>query len=620
MPSGISLLCLACMLLAASRAGAADAFFDYLYIEASSGSSAGGHAAVRFGEDVYHFQHGDPGIIRPALDSWTSFDLSYRGLENRPIHVERIRVSPATYQQLRSAFHRRFVVQESQLGLFEALHRERQLLACLASSEHSRAEACTISLPGAGYFFDSVQDKLGPSLDASRLAAGPIAIEEARHAVEGAFGAGALEGRIAALRREIRELRPLALEVPLPRPGIVSTPPVLFADQYRNRLLEFLALRALAGRAPPNAHAFRIFPGVLNDAQIASLGRREARTREAVVDLLRSSRPDRGYPLLVALARLVALHASRENGRLFVLDTYADGVSAVSLASVRQLPQLREIHSEHWQDAWSFLDTALAANADDEASWSRFETAANVALELDEALAYDGPLRAHQSSLAPARGARIRAGWPIPERPVEIADVDLAERQEARVELRLRELYRYDLIRRNCVTEIFRTIEDVDGAAAKLGGRVAVTGNANFIPFVSAAAVRDSYDVSQRFVLASYRQQELRELRAAGDWQEILREETSLTSTLAPFDADNEAFLFFSSDTVLLRPLLGAANVIFGSGALLAGALAAPFDRGALLAAGGRGVFFSLPEIAFVNIRKATVPLLPATWDRRSPR
>jgi len=33
-----------------------EASFDYLYIESNEGGSSGGHTAIRFGSDVYHFQ------------------------------------------------------------------------------------------------------------------------------------------------------------------------------------------------------------------------------------------------------------------------------------------------------------------------------------------------------------------------------------------------------------------------------------------------------------------------------------------------------------------------------------------------------------------------------------
>ena len=54
------------------------------------------------------------------------------------------------------------------------------------------------------------------------------------------------------------------------------------------------------------------------------------------------------------------------------------------------------------------------------------------------------------------------------------------------------------------------------------------------------------------------------------------------------------------------RPLFGAANVLTGLGATVAGVVALPFDRGTTLWAGLKGVVFSLPELVFVNIRKGS--------------
>jgi hypothetical protein len=48
----------------AGRNARAEAFFDYLYIEANEGDSSGGHAALRFGGETFHFQHETPGILR----------------------------------------------------------------------------------------------------------------------------------------------------------------------------------------------------------------------------------------------------------------------------------------------------------------------------------------------------------------------------------------------------------------------------------------------------------------------------------------------------------------------------------------------------------------------------
>ena len=59
----------------------------YLYIESSEGNSSGGHTAVQFGEDIYHYQYLDPGIIRLQKQNANDFEFAYRFLNNRTIHI-----------------------------------------------------------------------------------------------------------------------------------------------------------------------------------------------------------------------------------------------------------------------------------------------------------------------------------------------------------------------------------------------------------------------------------------------------------------------------------------------------------------------------------------------------
>jgi len=87
---------------------------------------------------------------------------------------------------------------------------------------------------------------------------------------------------------------------------------------------------------------------------------------------------------------------------------------------------------------------------------------------------------------------------------------------------KLKQAYRYDLINRNCVTELFKTINQAllspsrsdDNLAApqalvikesekRLGGYVAIP--YNFIPFVSYQSVLDRYHVTHSRDLNSYR-------------------------------------------------------------------------------------------------------------------
>jgi hypothetical protein len=80
------------------------ASFEYLYVEASEGNSSGGHSAIEFGDEVYHFQHHDSGLIRLLKQDKPAFHFQYRFLQNRRIHLNQVEVSEETFNQLRALF------------------------------------------------------------------------------------------------------------------------------------------------------------------------------------------------------------------------------------------------------------------------------------------------------------------------------------------------------------------------------------------------------------------------------------------------------------------------------------------------------------------------------------
>ena len=63
--------------------------FDYLYILANEGGSSGGHTAIRFGPDVYHFQS-EEGLLVLRRDRAEEFLYAYALLGNRTIQIHRL--------------------------------------------------------------------------------------------------------------------------------------------------------------------------------------------------------------------------------------------------------------------------------------------------------------------------------------------------------------------------------------------------------------------------------------------------------------------------------------------------------------------------------------------------
>ena len=211
----------------------------------------------------------------------------------------------------------------------------------------------------------------------------------------------------------------------------------------------------------------------------------------------------------------------------------------------------------------------------------------------------------------------------------ELESARIAERKYSEELVRL---YAYNLVRRNCVTELFTLVNralgrhalagvatsnsagsDPDQAAVKesnerLGGFITPWRGLNFIPFIAAYEVEARYRVVSHNERLSYRRQRLEEMKKLESRLMVfLRESNTVTSTIHRFTPGDSIFLFFTDDTFVTRPLFGAFNLLAGAGQALFGCAALPFQGSSQLVSGVRGVIFSLPELIFINIRKGSM-------------
>lgn len=138
------------LLLVATQAAAQDATFDYLHVEANEGSSSGGHVAIRFGDETYHFLHHPGGLLRLHRDDSAAFVHQYTRLENRALHVRTVAVDADVRERLRRRFADRFLLEEVQHARLAALERDRDVLAAL-----SDGAAADVIVRGARFFADA---------------------------------------------------------------------------------------------------------------------------------------------------------------------------------------------------------------------------------------------------------------------------------------------------------------------------------------------------------------------------------------------------------------------------------------------------------------------------------
>ncbi len=607
----------------------AERFVDYLHVEAASGASGGGHAAVRFADTTYHYVYAEPGIIESNAEPNDSFDYAYRGLGNRSIHVSRLVVADGAYDALAEAFERRHITQQEQIELLDAAIGDQALIAYLLEQHCGRVDepvnVPAVRLRGAGYFSSPSQSTSErPSVPppaglATVLRSAPVA--ELRVAIGRDYGADYLERRKHTLEDEIRGLA----FAPASATGIAfaTIPPheVRFSESYEHLALAIAALDVLLNERTPVPGAYRRIDDSaqhLTESELATLHARAANLRSSLLRLAATRRRDWGYPMLVGVARLVALDASLRSGQLVVPDSLDDAATWVPVEKLLADPPVVDALLQERRAALDGARAELfAVPVTNEAAWSRFEVATSAMIDLEAAVRRGhGVVRAYSDTMLPSRGGEPDATSPLPA-----ADCDALERwatlaNDATVSIRdrLREIYRYDVVSRNCVTELFRTMETATLPIDR-GEQAVADAGFGFVPFVSAARVNRTYPIDERSTLPSYRKYWLSRLRETdGAMRVALRESNTLTATLRHPDDGDDVFLFYTDDTVALRPLYGAINAGVGAGTSVVGLATLPFDRGRLLTTGVRSVVFSLPELVFVNLRKGKNGILPWTW------
>ena len=599
--------------------------FDFLYIDANEGSASGGHAAIRFDKEVFHFQHIESGLLRLYRDDFAAFRFAYGYQENRTIHGHRIEVSEDFFRTLRGAFNRRLLIQNQQLGALQAMQDDLIVTTGLQTPE-SRP---TIELKALGYFQDRYQPTLSGNIaNADTRDTSPL-LKQLRERIEAAHGEDFLPNKRQQIRERLQTLMP-ALPAKLANPIAADhfDPGALgFARHYRNQLLNLAALDVLQAAIAPRSDTLlrsRLPEFKLNAAQIATLAGFRDKLFTDLVRLPHSERPDWGYPLLVGMARLHALDASITSGYLVVLDrgrkTDADKSSANIDADA--LPAALQYTQRIFAAAHSRLTEPGPL---DERAYAEIEQSVTALLQVIGLSDHESSkLSALTSTPSLAASAELIA---LPLAPDALDGyISAVEERLDTYREQLESIYGYDLIGRNCVTEIFRLINDTvsrqiasvsqdsnrlaEASRRLLGGYIDGQG-LNMIPFVAFDRVGSEYRLHSSYRLTPYRETQLHKLYIdAPEWTVDIQESNVLSSTVYDWNGSDAAFLFFTQDAVWPRPLQGSINLAVAAGQAIYGLLSWPWDAGHQLQKSLKGIAVSVPELLFFNIRKGSFPNL----------
>ena len=339
---------------------------------------------------------------------------------------------------------------------------------------------------------------------------------------------------------------------------------------------------------------------------------------DSLAALIASERPDWGPAFLIGMARLVALRRSEAAGRWMAIDALgAGGVPPPWKPSER--PDIVAGELADAREALAAFRQRLAdapPGAFPEAEMGALEVALGRLVEIRRAVAGDQPLRGLRRA-ARGRTAHVELPRPIAEHALRRGLTRVEAREDSYASELVR-LYGYNVVTRNCVTEILGELE----VALEATGRAEEwTRSLAFIPAVSSVAVRDLYATTDTVEIPSYRKRELARMRARESGAKVFwRESNTLTSTVYRRYSRDSVFLFFTDDVVAARPLMGAANTLVGLGASIAGLAMLPVDGGDVLRGGLRGVLWSLPELVFPERQERLLRPRPPRVNSQSER
>ncbi len=612
------------------RAGS-DQFVDYLYIEAGDGDSSGGHAALRFAEDVFHYQY-DRGLLKAVRANRKEFDYQYRFLGNRNMHVSRFMVPNEAYQDLFGYFSHKHLVQSRQFEVLGLIRNDHALIRKLIDADNRQGSQQSFRYPIKGGSLFAVADRQERKAATASRPAIPIFLRKVRRE----YGPAFIPARIASIVEELGGLRETAWDPNQLRPSADRYPvlPYALAERFSDLLTNLTAFEVLQHNAALNREA-RIPSDrpefILEPSQIEALRRYRNDLERDLLKLIVSPRPDWGYPLLVGLARLMVLDESIQHGRLVLLDNFGPEPQWVDPKDIRRYREtFRRLLAEarfHF-DRWK--QQVLKTPAMDEAGYSLLESLGNRYIELARGVIERKPMRVPGGNLLPPAIGEMR----VPVLPGIGQSRLLAESgrltEHAKMVFEaLEQQYSYHLLNRNCVSEIFQDIEralsqqseasdssgPVRNELVRRPGRSIDHNLWNSIPVISSAQIRRNFRITRSYSLLSYRQKRLQEIYSVENpLIAYFRESNILTSTLYPWNPDDGFFLFFTDDLIWFRPLFGAINLAAGIGQILVGGVMAPVAGGDVFIGGFKGIVSSLSELSFGNIRKGSYRYQPVDF------
>ena len=579
-PKYISALFLSLFFSCSALAVEQDLTLDFVYVSPNTGHAAGGHYGLKLGGFLYHYQFFANGEFLLVRDSWQKFTLIYAELSNRPIHIAEVPVDTNTFEKVEHQLAQTLVRQKLDHQQRHDLIRAQRLLDSL-KSDNSR-----IVIPAVGFF--AVDNSVG----ADRLST------SLRQKVAADIGGGAFAEKISRIEQRIalHETKPVTAQWSL---------------ELQNMLQKKVALEVIdSGRSLSESAVIAPLPDELplNEDVLAALKKYRQTVYQSLLRLIVSDRAGDGSALLLQLARYHVLSLSLEEGRLYSLDPFPEDALTITLSEqIVESDALQNLYRAQLLDRRNLIEQ-MVTGQHHELVINRLEEVRGRMAELDKVFQGADQIRYDRGKMVPEKSGAVHYDFQFSEDTLEEAITDISyELKQANQEILTN--YSYNLLGRNCVTEMNHQLNasfsSREEGESQLGGWISPGEQFSFSPFMFHSLVKKNYNLHAKEEIPSRRLRQLedQQLDSLIAW---LRESNAMTSTLYTRRDRDTAFLMFTDNNWALRPVFGLVNAGYGALYTLVGVLTLPFDKGERLEQGAQGVFYSFPELVFVNIRKGT--------------
>ena len=571
---------------------------EFIYIDATEGEAAAGHSAVKLGSTVFHYQFHSKNLLLLSKQDWEKFRYYYNDLSNRTITIKAVPLSDSSFQKIKHSFQDQYLRQEIDLARHASLIEKARIFRKFSYSQNY------ISLDGVGFFSPA-------------HGAGIEIVRQLKNKLNSSFSDNFLkqlqnktEEEISLVMKSMGQNFSEQTEISLIDASIiVKLKELLSLREVLNILTEergLLATSIVRGGATRKE---------LEMEQWKHLQQFQQRIGSSIIDLLRSTRADKGPVLLIQVARYLVIGLSLEQNELLTLTPFQNEAIIKSRSQEKDSQLFAYFHEEAHFFSNRLQKTFFSASPEEQSvAYSMLEKAQGCLQKYEQNANGEMPdWTQYKVCGIPCRSGKVSIDFFTHD---ILSDRTLEAQQKAVNDSMkyLMQKYGYSLSSRNCATELVRTINKSfagkENVHKSLGSYLEPGEGVSFVPFGLDNAVSEKYQVMRRQDLPSYRLRNLGKMyqqEGLGAW---VRESNTLTSTLySPWKKDGY-FLFFTDDTIVTRPVFGLINLGYSLLHTIGGVVTAPLDKGSRFMRGLNGVVFSFPELFFFNIRKGSYQII----------